>query len=491
MEYRRIYQDIAERTGGDIYIGVVGPVRTGKSTFIRRFAEKMILPYMGQESGRRELIDELPQAAEGKTVMTCEPKFIPASAAKISLAENVEAGVRLIDCVGFPVEGAIPEEDGKPRMVSSPWSDAPLPFAEAARIGTEKVIREHSTAAVLVTTDGTPAGIAREAYIAAEERAARELSALGKPFVILVNSREAGSGGCAALAASLAEKYGAAAMPFDCENASAEEFAEVLEQLLFAFPVQCIDFDLPEWMRTLPEDDPIVAEALSRIREGAASVVHMRDLALLEQIFDGSEYFLPPSGSALHLGEGRAEYTVTAKEGVFYRALSEESGADLSGDVQLMAYVRALGRAKKFYEKFAAAVRTADETGYGIVMPKEEDLVLEAPELTRSERRSGILLRAGAVTYHVVRVDVKGETAPVLGDAARSEEIARSLAESYERDPEGLWNTELFGRTFKDMVREGLEARAGGMPAEVRKKIARTLGRIVNEGRGGVICILL
>lgn len=488
---REIYEDIAGRTGGDIYIGVVGPVRTGKSTFIRRFAEQMILPYMEEDGARRELTDELPQAGQGRTVMTCEPKFVPAGAAKVRVAENASVNIRLIDCVGFPVDGAITDEEGKPRMVTTPWSDLPMPFGEAAKLGTKKVIRDHATVAVFVTTDGSVADIPRENYAAAEESTVRELKAGGKPFIILVNSRAPQGEGCERVRASLEEKYGVPALAFDCEHAAEGDFAEALERILFEFPVVSVDFDLPDWMRTLPEDSAIVAEALAAIRGTAAKMAHMRDCALAEHMFDGSEVFENPSAGEMRLGEGRARYSIAAKEGMFHKVLSEECGTDVSDDVRLMAYVRSLSKAKAFYGRFSDAVRTADEYGYGIALPAEGDIVLEAPEPCRQGARSGIKLRASAGTYHVVKVNVKSEASPVIGDAARSEEIVRGMIENYEKDPETLWNTELFGRTFKDMVREGLDSKAGGMPEDVRKKMRRTITRIVNEGRGGVICILL
>ena len=491
MMNHEVYEDIAERTGGDIYIGVVGPVRTGKSTFIRRFAERMILPDMKEDNARAVLTDELPQAAEGRTVMTTEPKFVPGKAAKVEIGENASVNIKLIDCVGFPVDGAIPEEDGKPRMVTTPWSDAPMPFEAAAELGTQKVIREHATIAIVVTTDGTVADIPRESYARAEERTVRELKAIGKPFVILVNSRTPKGKACEAVRAALESKYGVPALSFDCEHAEAEDFSEALEKILFEFPVVCLDFDLPEWMRTLPEDRAVIPEALQKIREASANIVHMRDCAHLEHMFDGSEVFENPSAGEIMPGEGKAKYKICAKEGLFYRVLSEECGADISDDFRLMAYVRSLGAAKAFYEKFHRACEEADEYGYGVVMPSESELELEAPESVKLGGRSGIRLKGSAGTYHIVRVDVKSESTPVIGDAARSEEIVRGMIESYEKDPDGLWNTELFGRSFKDMVREGLEGKAGGMPEAVRKKMRRTITRIINEGRGGVICILL
>ena len=488
---REIYRDIAERTGGNIYIGVVGPVRTGKSTFIRRFAEEMILPHMEEGSARRELTDELPQAGQGRTVMTTEPKFVPANAAKVRVAENASVSIRLVDCVGFPVGGAIFDEEGKPRMVTTPWSDEPMPFGEAAELGTQKVIREHATVAVLVTTDGSVADLPRSGYVSAEERAVSELKAGNKPFVVLVNSRAPRGKECSDTCAALGEKYGVPAIAFDCEHASADDFADVLESILFEFPVMRIDFDLPDWMRTLPEDSAIVSEALAAIRDTSAKIAHMRDCSLAEHMFDGSEVFENPSSGVLNLGEGRARYAIAAKEGLFYKVLSDECSADISDDVRLMAYVRSLGKAKAFYEKFGGAFRTAEEYGYGIAVPGEDDLSLGVPEACRQGARSGIKLRASACTYHVVKVDVKSEANPVIGDAARSEEIVRGMIENYEKDPDSLWDTELFGRTFKDMVREGLDAKAGSMPEEVRRKMRRTITRIVNEGRGGVICILL
>ena len=491
MLNREVYEDIAFRTGGDIYIGVVGPVRTGKSTFIRRFAELMILPHMQKSARKTALNDELPQAAEGKTVMTTEPKFVPGEAAKVKISENSSVNVRLIDCVGFPVEGAVPDEDGKPRMVSTPWSDTPMPFAEAAALGTEKVIRDHSTIAVLVTSDGSITDLPRSAYLDAEERTVKELTVLGKPFVILYNSRKSQLDECIAACSALSVKYGAPVLPFDCEHAQARDFSEVLEKILFEFPVVSIDVKLPDWVRVLPEDHPVIADAFSRIREGTKDIKRMRDCSAMETAFSGSEYFEDALSGSMHPGEGRAEYTVGVKEGLFYKILSQECGAEITDEFRLMSFVKNLSSAKKFAERFEGALRDADEFGYGVVMPSENDLVLGAPEMSKQSGRCGLRLNAEAGTYHVIKVNVRSEISPVIGDAARGEEIVKDMIENYESNPDTLWNTELFGRTFKDMVCEGLNTKAGGMPENVRKKMRRTVTRIVNEGRGGVICILL
>lgn len=492
MFNNQIYEDIARRTGGDIYVGVVGPVRTGKSTFIRKFAEQLLLPNMEDANKRAVLKDELPQAAEGKTVMTTEPKFVPGEAVNVAVKENANVRMRLIDCVGFMVEGAQgATEDGKPRLVSTPWSDAPIPFDKAAETGTQKVIRDHSTIGVLVTCDGSVAGIDRNGYIAAEERTVNELKGIGKPFVTVLNCREPHSEQSEILRAALEEKYGVPVVAINLEKADGDTLLGVLERVLFEFPVTSVDFKIPVWMQALPAESRLISETLIRIKAVAGNVRKMRDCSLFETMFGAEDSLENPVSVSLKLGEGRAEVELIAKEGVFYSTLSEECGENIADDFALMRYVKELKEAKTCYDKFKHALASAEETGYGVVTPAEEDLVLEAPDMVRQGKGCGIRLKGNAATYHIMKIDVKSNVNPVLGTASGSEELVKGMLEKYEVDPESLWSTDLFGKTFRDMVKEGLNAKVYAMPEDAKRKMRRTVTRIVNEGRGGVICILL
>lgn len=489
MENYSVYEDIASRTNGDIYIGVVGPVRTGKSTFIKRFMEELVIP-SADESKRAVMTDELPQSAAGKTVMTTEPKFVPAQAATISVREGAEASVRLVDCVGFAVEGAGGfEEDGSPRLIKTPWSDQAIPFEKAAKLGTEKVIREHSTIGILMTTDGSITEIPRTAYVSAEEHAVSELKEIGKPFVILLNCREPETQ--EALRASLEDKYEVPVLAVNAEKLSEPEILRILQKVLFEFPVTGIDIRLPKWVQSLPESSKVVSGLLSRLRKIAPSLVKMKDCLLLENLFGEEDAFVNPDNINMELGKGRAELSVEAKEGLFYEVLSEECGENIPDDFSLMRYVKSLADSKRSYDRIREAFEEAEANGYGTVAPGEEDMSLEAPKLIRKGSGYGVNFRATAPSYHIVKVEVTGEVNPIIGTQQQGEDFVREILADYEEYPEKVWATNIFGKTLRELVSEGLEEKAGAMSPDLRKKMRRTITRIVNEGRGGVICILL
>lgn len=489
MENYSVYEDIASRTNGDIYIGVVGPVRTGKSTFIKRFMEELVIP-SADESKRAVMTDELPQSAAGKTVMTTEPKFVPAQAATISVREGAEASVRLVDCVGFAVEGAGGfEEDGSPRLIKTPWSDQAMPFEKAAKLGTEKVIREHSTIGILMTTDGSITEIPRAAYVSAEEHAVSELKEIGKPFVILLNCREPETQ--EALRASLEDKYGVPVLAVNAEKLSEPEILRILQKVLFEFPVTGIDIRLPKWVQSLPESSKVVSGLLSRLRKIAPSLVKMKDCLLLENLFGEEDAFVNPDNINMELGKGRAELSVEAREGLFYEVLSEECGENIPDDFSLMRYVKSLADSKRSYDRIREAFEEAEANGYGTVAPGEEDVSLEAPKLIRKGSGYGVNFRATAPSYHIVKVEVTGEVNPIIGTQQQGEDFVREILADYEEYPEKVWATNIFGKTLRELVSEGLEEKAGAMSPDLRKKMRRTITRIVNEGRGGVICILL
>ncbi len=489
MENYSVYEDIASRTNGDIYIGVVGPVRTGKSTFIKRFMEELVIP-SADESKRAVMTDELPQSAAGKTVMTTEPKFVPAQAATISVREGAEASVRLVDCVGFAVEGAGGfEEDGSPRLIKTPWSDQAMPFEKAAKLGTEKVIREHSTIGILMTTDGSITEIPRTAYVSAEEHAVSELKEIGKPFVILLNCREPETQ--EALRASLEDKYGVPVLAVNAEKLSEPEILRILQKVLFEFPVTGIDIRLPKWVQSLPESSKVVSGLLSRLRKIAPSLVKMKDCLLLENLFGEEDAFVNPDNINMELGKGRAELSIEAREGLFYEVLSEECGENIPDDFSLMRYVKSLADSKRSYDKIKEAFEEAEANGYGTVAPGAEDMSLETPKLIRKGTGYGVNFKATAPSYHIVKVEVTGEVNPIIGTQQQGEDFVREILADYEEHPEKVWATNIFGKTLRELVSEGLEEKAGAMSPDLRKKMRRTITRIVNEGRGGVICILL
>lgn len=488
MEQFQVYEEIASRTGGEIFIGVVGPVRTGKSTFINRFMREFVLPGVSGNKKKR-YTDELPQSAAGKTVMTTEPKFVPEEAAEIKVKDAV-ARVRLVDCVGFPVEGAAGfEEEGSPRLVKTPWQDSPIPFEEAAEEGTRRVIHDHSTIGILMTTDGSVTGLERSAYERAEEKAYAELHEMGKPFVILLNCARPSE--AEELRARLQEKYSAPVIAVNAEEMTQEDISAVLERILYEFPVLTIDVDLPDWMRVLDADSPLVAEVLGELRTVSPKIFKMSDCALLDTLFAESEHLLPPAKLEIDASTGRARCKVTAKEGAFYEVLSQQCGQKIDNDFALMSFVSELAEAKKVYARVGQAFADAREFGYGIVPPEEEEMNLSEPTVVKKSGRVGVNLRADAPSYHIIRVDVSGEVRPALGNKEQSEAFVKQIADDLETQPDRAWNTNMFGRTLREMLGEELFVKNRSMGDTVRKKMRRTVTRIVNEGKGGVICILL
>ncbi len=488
MENYNVYQDIANRTGGDIYIGVVGPVRTGKSTFIRRFMETLVIP-VAEESERAVMTDELPQAGAGRTVMTTEPKFVPAKAVKIRVADGADASVRLVDCVGYAVEGASGfEEDGAPRLVKTPWQDSPMPFERAAEIGTEKVIRDHSTIGVLMTTDGSIADIERSGYVAAEERAVAELKALGKPFVIVLNCADAQAS--SALKTSLEEKYEAPVVALNVEKMGETEIVEVLKTALFEFPVSRIDVNIPQWVQSFPETHEVVLPVMSALKRITPSIVKMRDCFALERLFEENGDFENPIGLRMDLGKGNAEITIDAKPDFFYRTLSRESGEEIGSDLKLMQYVRSLAQTKKEHDKLKDAFVEAEKNGYGIVYPTQEDYELEKPRLVKKGGAYGAQFRANASSYHIVKVNVTGAVNTVIGTKEQGEEFISQTQEAYETGAGEVWETNIFGKSLRALVESELSGKTGAMPIELRRKMRRTITKIVNDGKSNVICFL-
>lgn len=486
-----IYSDIANRTGGDIYIGVVGPVRTGKSTLIKRFTENLILPNIETDSARERAKDEMPQSASGKTVMTTEPKFIPESAVTVPLDEGAMCRVKLIDCVGYIVPGAMGLiEDGQPRMVMTPWSDSPLPFEKAAETGTHKVIDEHSTIGIVVTTDGSIGELPREAYTDAEKRVISELKAISKPFVVVLNAENPKSSATQELARALENEYDVPVLPINCLEMGGDEIKEILRSVLYEFPVREIRFVLPAWLDVLDENDEIKATLFDRISETANGIKRVGEIRDAASAFAESGE-VGARLERLDLGSGSAEIDIRIPDSVFYSILGEKSGFEIENERALLTIMTELADIKKKYDKVASAIDDVMNDGYGIVMPSIDDLTLEEPEIVKQPGGYGVKLKASAPSIHMMKADIETEVNPIVGTESQSEELVSFLLKEFEEDPKSIWESNMFGKTLHELVSEGLNSKLAHMPDDARAKIAGTIQRIINEGSGGLICILL
>ena len=469
-----IYSDIANRTRGDIYIGVVGPVRTGKSTLIKRFTENLILPNIETDSARERAKDEMPQSASGKTVMTTEPKFVPESAVSIPLDEKTECRVKLIDCVGYIVPGAMGLiEDGQPRMVMTPWSESPLPFETAAETGTRKVIEEHSTVGIVVTTDGTFGELPREAYEEAEARVVAELKELRKPFVVVLNCAHPNSPSSSALASKLEEEYDVPVLAMSCIDMDDADIKDILRGLLYEFPVREVAFSLPSWIDVLDENDELRANLFSSVTEtvnGLRRVGEIRDAA--DAFAENGD--MTARLERLDLGTGSARIDVRIPDKIFYNILGEKSGFEIENERSLLTIMTELADVKKKYDKVASAIDDAMNDGYGIVMPSIDDLTLEEPEIVKQPGGYGVKLKASAPSIHMMKADIETEVNPIVGTESQSEELVSFLLKEFEEDPKSIWESNMFGKTLHELVSEGLNSKLAHMPDDARAKIAGT-----------------
>ena len=491
MEREQLYKDIAGRTGGEIYIGVVGPVRSGKSTFVKKFAELELLPGLEKEAARERARDELPQSAGGRTIMTTEPKFIPEKAVAVKLGEGAEFRARLIDCVGYMVEGALGhEENEQPRMVKSPWFDHEVPFDLAAETGTHKVIAEHSTIGLVVTTDGSVSNIPRENYLPAERRVISELKQLGKPFIILLNCLEPESEASICLAGELAEEYGHKVMPISCEALDKEKINEILSYVLYDFPVTEIDYTMPRWVTMLEAGHWLQSEIYTALLEHSQKIERMQDVALGEADVDCPDV-QSCRMTAIDLSKGVVSMEVLLQSEVFYRILAETTGLEIGDEAGLIPCIIELSRAKKEYDKVKSALEQVDATGYGIVMPALEELQLEEPEIIRQGGKYGVRLRASAPSIHLLKATIQTEIAPIVGSERQSEELVTGLLKDFESDPLKIWESNIFGKSLHELVNEGLQSKLLHMPQEARLRLQDTVERVINEGCSGLICIIL
>ena len=485
MSDNSIYSDIAKRTGGDIYIGVVGPVRTGKSTFIRKFLDSVVLPNIENEYDRQRTEDEIPQSASGRTIMTTEPKFVPDDSVRVMLDSDIEFRVKMVDCVGYLVDGALgAEENGENRMVITPWSDEAIPFTEAAELGTGKVIGEHATIAMLVTTDGSIAGIPRENYIPAEERVARELGELGKPYAIILNSANPDSDYARDLAHELEEKYNAPVALVCCPDLDADDIREILALVLSEFPVKEMSFSVPSWCEVLPDTHPLRTKMLDDVRRFADGIEKLGDIekSLLGYGFERI---------SVDAGDGTARFNIPVDKNEYYRVVSEICGIDISNEKELLSTLKELAEIRDKYMRFEDALCDVEEKGYGIVMPSLKDLKLEEPTLVKQANGYGVKVSAHADSIHMIKTGIKADLCPVVGSEEQSNEVIKFLQTEAQENPDKLWEYNMFGKSLYDMVSDGMTAKLSHMPDESREKLGETLGKIINEGSNGLICILL
>lgn len=491
MTQEQLYQNIAQRTGGDIYLGVVGPVRSGKSTFIKRFAELMLLPHIKNEAQRARAKDELPQSAAGRTIMTTEPKFIPEQAVNIELSGGGSFRARLIDCVGYMVEGALGhEENHAPRLVKSPWFEQAVPFDLAAETGTRRVICEHATIGLVVTTDGSVADLPRANYIDAERRIIAELDAIGKPYLILLNCIDPDSEASRALAAELTQTYGHAVCPINCVQITAEKLDSVLQQLLYEFPIREIAVSMPSWVTMLEPDHWLQRAVYTAMLDFAGELRKMGDVTgTRPQI--ACEYVTGTSLTGMDLSSGTVRLAVKLEPNLFYRILGEQTGLELADEASLLPCIIELARAKRAYDKLKSALEQVEATGYGIVMPGIEELTLEEPEIVKQGGQYGVRLSASAPSLHLMRATIHTELSPTVGSEQQGEALIQSLLRDFENDPGKLWSTNIFGKSLNELVNEGLQAKLLHMPQGARNRLQQTLERIINEGCDGLICILL
>ena len=492
MEDNKLYDDIAQRTGGDIYIGVVGPVRTGKSTFIKRFMESMVIPNIENVYRRERARDELPQSGSGRTVMTAEPKFVPEEAVQVEMADGASFSVRLIDCVGYMIPGAVGQtEDDQPRMVTTPWFEHPIPMTEAAEVGTRKVIAEHSTIGIVVTTDGSVTDLPREDYLEAENRVINELKELGKPFLVLLNSAYPESDRAKAIQADITDRYGVTCMRCNCLELGEEDVTAIIRGVLYEFPVKELDLFLPSWVDALPYDHPIKNELYTAIREGAGELRRIRDVESSISAIGQCESVSAARVTSIALGTGLATAALELPRSLFYETISAQSGFTIADDGDLMSLLTSLAGVKREYDKVSEAIAQVRETGYGIVAPSPEELKLEEPEIVKQGGRYGVRLKASAPSIHMIRADIETEVSPLMGSEKQSEEMVSYLLQEFEGDTARIWESNIFGKSFHDLVSEDLNTKLKRMPDDARDKLRETLQRVINEGSGGLICIIL
>ena len=492
MTDTNIYRDIAERTGGDIYIGIVGPVRTGKSTFIKQFMDKLVLPNINEEYQRERANDELPQSSSGRTIMTTEPKFIPEKGVEINIDNASNMNVRLIDCVGYIVPSALGYIEGdQPRMVMTPWYDEPIPFNMAAEMGTRKVITEHSTIGLVITTDGSISDIPRSEYEEAEERVISELKGIEKPFVVLLNCMYPESEDAHKKAEELCDKYSVPVIPVNCLELEESDIKNILSRILFEFPIKQLRIDYPKWINTLSLEHWLRENIVCDIKKAAECIKHVKDVYCFESAFKENENVDKVILSNINLGQGCADIKIEIKKQLFYKIIAETTGLILNDEEELMENICELADMKTKYMKVKDAMEEVEATGYGIIMPDIEELTLEEPEIMKQGGRYGVRLRASAPSIHMMKADITTEVNPIVGSERQSEDLVMYLLSEFEENPVKIWDSNIFGKSLHELVNEGLHTKLSRMPNDARMRIQETIERVINEGCNGLVCIIL
>ncbi|HEY8889608.1 MAG TPA: stage IV sporulation protein A [Clostridium sp.] len=492
MDNFDIYKDIAERTQGDIYVGVVGPVRTGKSTFIKRFMELMVIPNIDNPHKKERAKDELPQSGSGKSIHTTEPKFVPNEAVEIEFEGGTKFKVRMVDCVGYIVKGALGYTEGEaPKMVTTPWYDYEIPFEEAAEIGTKKVINEHSTIGLLITTDGSITGIEREEYLEAEGRVVEELKSINKPFIMVLNSSNAAAPETAVLARELEEKYDVPVQVMDVINMKEEDIANIFQRILREFPVKEINIDMPEWIENLDSKHWVKVNFMKFLKDMCKDIFKVRDINKSLLGFKEVDFLDYAKLDEMNMGEGTARVNIVPKAELFYKILGETCNCEIKGENDLLTLMGEFSRAKVEYDKISEALKDVKEKGYGLVAPQLSEMTLEEPEIVQHGGRYGVKLKASAPSLHFIKADIQTEISPIMGTEKQSEDFYKSILEQFENDKSQIWQSNMFGKSLEVLVKEGLQNKLFKMPDDVQVKIQKTLQRIINEGNGSLICIIL
>ena len=486
-----LYKDIVDRTKGAVYLGVVGPVRAGKSTFINKFMQNFVLPNIEDENDKRRAIDELPQAGDGTMIMTTKPQFVPNEAVKVNI-DNVEMKVRLIDCVGYLIDGANGYmENDKPRLVDTPWSKNKIPFSQAATIGTQKVITEHSTIALVLTCDGSILDIPRSSYEASEKKIIKELKALKKPFSLIMNTKEPESENVKTLVKKLEHSYKVPVLALDVNNLSKGDVDNIMANVLSQFPIETINVKIPNWLKAVPKDNEMVQEIINEIINTTNDMQTVGEFNKGIALFEQSENFEPIISSNISVGEGSVLFDIVPKNNLFYKVLSMQCGAEINNDFELISHLKSLAEAKTKYDKIKDALAQVEENGYGVVMPSLEEMELMEPVIVRQGGKCGVKLKAKASSLHIMKVDVETEVSPIMGGVQQSEDLAEYLTKEFENNPNGIWQTNMFGRSLESLVNDDLHTKLTSMPIGLQNKLKRVLTRIINEGKGGLICFLL